>query len=307
MAAGGAGHRGKDEPRGSDSEQHTRRLQQVDLPLFSSCLRGELTGSRREVALPDLAPDSPPRPREGPLWFPRSRPAGPLGIRLGCGSREEPGFLPEVAAATLAVGLDATSPGSVRKVSILRVLPGWQPESDLERAIAHDAELAGGLAWGKPRQGHPEGSIAAHVADLLGRIDRLQLEPEQRRLLRFIALVHDACKRRVRDWLPRTGANHHAARARRLAKRYTDDERVLAVIELHDRPYAIWRRLQRTGRLDERALEDVLDRTPDLDLLVRFVELDGSTEGKDPEPIRWFREEVARRRPGTLRAPGGRL
>ena len=31
-------------------------------------------------------------------------------------------------------------------------------------------------------------------------------------------------------------------RARRFAERYTDDERLLATIELHDRPYNLWRK-----------------------------------------------------------------
>ena len=39
-------------------------------------------------------------------------------------------------------------------------------------------------------------------------------------------------------------------RARRLAEGYTDDERLLATIEQHDRPYAIWRKMRRKGRLD---------------------------------------------------------
>ena len=32
--------------------------------------------------------------------------------------------------------------------------------------------LQEGLAWGKPRRGHPEGTVGAHVADLLEAIDR---------------------------------------------------------------------------------------------------------------------------------------
>jgi hypothetical protein len=34
----------------------------------------------------------------------------------------------------------------------------------------------------------------------------------------------------------------------------------------------------------------VLARIPDLGLFVRFVELDGSTEGKDPRPVAWVRD-----------------
>ena len=34
----------------------------------------------------------------------------------------------------------------------------------------------------------------------------------------------------------------------------------------------------------------MIDRIPDVGLFLRFVELDGSTEGKNPEPIRWFKQ-----------------
>jgi hypothetical protein len=175
------------------------------------------------------------------------------------------------------------------------LIPGFEPENDLERAVTEAPELLEGLAWGKPRKGHPEGSVAMHVADLLARIARSGASGERRAQLRFISLVHDSFKNQVRHWLPRTGENHHAMRARRFAERFTDDERLLSAIELHDRPYAIWRRMDRTGRLDEEALVAMLDRVPDKDLFLVFVELDGSTEGKRAEPIAWFRDELARR------------
>jgi hypothetical protein len=174
-------------------------------------------------------------------------------------------------------------------------VPGFRPETERERALMRDGELRRGLAWGRPRKGHPEGSVGAHVAELLETIDRWGERGTRREELRFIALVHDALKFRVRGWLPKTGENHHAVRARRLAERYTDDERLLATVEQHDRPYGLWRKLRRTGRLDEPAFDRMLQRIPDLDLFVRFVELDGSSEAKDPAPIGWLKEELARR------------
>jgi hypothetical protein len=114
-------------------------------------------------------------------------------------------------------------------------------------------------------------------------------------MLRFIALIHDSMKYRVREWLPKVGENHHAMRARRFAERYTDDERILSTIELHDRPYQIWRRFKRTKRLPERQLEDMMSRVADPDLFLAFVELDQGSGGKNPEPLRWFSEELRRR------------
>ena len=175
------------------------------------------------------------------------------------------------------------------------LIPGFRPENDLERAVARDPALIEGLSWGEPRKGHPEGPVGAHVAELLSMLEEWE-EPEPRRSeLRLIAIVHDSFKYQVDDGAPKTGENHHAMRARRFAERYTDDERLLAATELHDRPYALWRRLRRTGHLDEHALTSMLRRVPDPALLLRFVELDGSSAGKNPDPVRWFRAELERR------------
>ena len=187
-----------------------------------------------------------------------------------------------------------TAPGR-SPLDVVELVPGFEPETELERRLADDPALCVGLAWGEPRPGHPEGSVAAHVADLIRTIDDDGETGERRRELRFLALVHDAFKNRVHEWLPKSGANHHAARARHFAARFTDDERLLATIEHHDRPYALWRKMKRKGQLDVDAFERMLDHIPDPELFLRFVELDGSTEGKRPEPVRWFRGELESR------------
>ena len=171
-------------------------------------------------------------------------------------------------------------------------VPGFSPETELEGRLAADPVLREGWAWGEPRSGHPEGSVGAHVADLLRTIDEWEETGTRRAELRFLALVHDSLKFQTHEL---AGENDHGKRARRLAESYTDDERLLAILEDHDRPYRIWRRLRRTGRLDDRALAEMLERVKDHELFMRFVELDGSTEGKNPEPVQWFRDELRRR------------
>ena len=175
------------------------------------------------------------------------------------------------------------------------LIPGFVPETDLEAAALREADLRRGLAWGKPRRAHPEGRIGNHVADLLREIDERGETGDRRGQLRFVALVHDSFKGDVRRWRPRTGENHHAMRARRFAERLTDDERLLATIELHDRPYAIWRKMRRRRRLDERGLIDLLARGPDHALFLRFIEIDGASEAKKDEPIAWFRDQLRQR------------
>ncbi|MBN1531011.1 MAG: hypothetical protein JW895_18255 [Thermoleophilaceae bacterium] len=172
---------------------------------------------------------------------------------------------------------------------------GFEPENDLERAVTADPRLLVGLAWGRPRRGHPEGAVGNHVADLLRTTDEWGETGRRRSDLRFIALVHDSFKYAVSPLRPRTGENHHAMRARRFAEDYTSEERLLAVIELHDRPYHLWRRHRRTGHVPDRKGDDMIARLPDLSLFVRFVELDASTEGKRPEPVEWLENELRKR------------
>ena len=175
------------------------------------------------------------------------------------------------------------------------LIPGFEPETELEAAAVAEDDLRRGLAWGKPRKAHPEGAIGNHVADLLREIERAGETGERRGELRFVALVHDSFKGDVVKWLPRNGENHHAARARRFAERLTEDERLLATIELHDRPYSIWRKMRRRGRLDRRALDELLERVPDQGLFLRFIEIDGASEAKAKEPIDWFRGQLRER------------
>jgi hypothetical protein len=173
-------------------------------------------------------------------------------------------------------------------MTIEQLIPGFLPETVLERELSSDPTLLSGLAWGRPRPGHPEGRVGRHVGDILAAIT----EPagRRRRELRFLALVHDGLKQRVRDDRGRSPDNDHAVLARRFAERYIADRRLLVTLELHDEPYRIWR----SGR-NESALEATLARIPDRELFLRFVELDGSTAGKDPRPLTWLRGVAAAR------------
>jgi hypothetical protein len=167
-------------------------------------------------------------------------------------------------------------------MTIEQLIPGFRPETALERELISDPTLLRGLAWGRPRPGHPEGSVGVHVGDILAAIT----EPpgRRRRELRFLALVHDGLKQGVRADRGRSPDNDHAVLARRFAERYVADPRLLVALELHDEPYRIWR----SGR-SLAALAAMLARVPDLELFLRFVELDGSTAGKDPRPLAWLR------------------
>ena len=164
--------------------------------------------------------------------------------------------------------------------------PPITAETDRERALLADPRLRAGLAWGAPREGHPEGTVADHVGAMLARIpadDRLRED------LRFLALVHDSFKREVRPNERWSRDNDHAMLARRFAEAHTTDERLLIVLELHDEPYWLWR----NAGAPKEALQPLLGRLPDPELFARFVELDAATDGKDLTFLWWFRRELA--------------
>jgi hypothetical protein len=172
---------------------------------------------------------------------------------------------------------------------------GFAARNGLERAVASDPDIRRGLGFSVQPAGHPERLVGAHVAAILRNIrsdDELGLP------LRFIALVHDSMKWAVRRDLSWSPDNDHAVLARRVAERHTGDPRLLRTIELHDEAY--W--LFTSKRTDPDALNALLARLPDVELYVRFVELDATTEGKDPTFLVWLRNELGLR--GLLPAGG---
>jgi hypothetical protein len=165
------------------------------------------------------------------------------------------------------------------------------PETELEERIVRDPAWVEGAAWGRPRPGHPEGSVAAHIIEVLANVDRIALDPADRERLRVIALVHDAFKHAVDRERPRTGENHHAMLARRFAERYIRDPEILEVIELHDEAYNAWATGSRRGNWEraEARVARLLDRLGEsAGLYERFYRADNATGSKSRAPLDWF-------------------
>jgi hypothetical protein len=163
------------------------------------------------------------------------------------------------------------------------------PESELERRLLEDPELQRGWAWGSPRHGHPEGAVGRHVASML---ETIPPDDPMREDLRLLTMLHDTFKVRAREGLPYSPDTDHAQLAKRFADRHGCSKRVADTLALHDAPYWVWHR--RGGDLE--LLDHVLSLAPDRALLIRFVELDASTAGKNPEFLEWFRAASSRQR-----------
>ncbi|MEN0048715.1 MAG: hypothetical protein AAF806_16760 [Bacteroidota bacterium] len=181
-----------------------------------------------------------------------------------------------------------------------------QPETELEAAFLEDVEFVRGLNWGVPRYGHPEGAIWRHIIELNSNIDRL---PEHwlrapiragsglstRESLRITSWVHDTFKHIEDKSTPRDWTKHHAVYARHFLERYTKDELLLNLVELHDEAYYIWRLLHLMHKLSrgERRLQSLKEKMGECwQLYYLFFKCDTSTGDKNPAPLHWFEREM---------------
>ena len=165
-----------------------------------------------------------------------------------------------------------------------------KPETILERRIIVDPKFVEGVLWGKVRSGHPEGLVIHHIGDVLNNIDKYG-DKFIREKLRFIAIVHDSFKYLVNIHKPITEENHHAMIARRFSENYTNDSKVLEIIELHDEPYKIWRKGCKEDNMlrSEEKARDLIRRLGSyVDLFLLFYQCDNKVKGKTSAHRLWF-------------------
>jgi hypothetical protein len=176
----------------------------------------------------------------------------------------------------------------------------------LER-VRHDERYIRHVEWGLPRDGHPEGTIRAHIAELEANLDRLapRLSERERAAARLLIHVHDTFKAGAIEGVPITDPRSHASLARAFLAEYCDDADLLAMVQFHDEGYALWLGLRNRGRLDEARLERLAGAIRDWDTFLAFVVVDACTAGKPREPVRWFLKEIGRR--ATTRVDAGWL
>jgi hypothetical protein len=68
---------------------------------------------------------------------------------------------------------------------------------------------------------------------------------------------------------------------------------MLAMVRYHDEPFALWRQVASNGKFDQERFTALLAGIRDWELFLAFNIVDGCTEGKGREPLRWFFEQVA--------------
>jgi len=164
---------------------------------------------------------------------------------------------------------------------------------DIERlfaAVTADPRYQANLDWGEPRAGHPEGTVRAHVAELEGNLERLRpkLSVDECWKLRTLIHVHDTFKANAKEGSPIAGPRSHASLARAFLAEFTDDADLLAMVQFHDDPFALYRQFTYTGSFRQSRLEALLAGILDWSQFSAFLIIDGCTAGKPRTPLEWF-------------------
>jgi hypothetical protein len=164
-------------------------------------------------------------------------------------------------------------------------------------AITNDPRYQRNLDWGEVRPGHPEGTIRAHIAEVDRNLQALRHKLSEMDYWRLRVLIHthDTFKREAEPGVAITAPNSHASLARAFLADFCADGDMLAMVQYHDEPFALWRQVTTKGRFNQVRLTALLACIRDWNLFLAFNIVDGCTEGKGREPLRWFFAQVAGR------------
>jgi hypothetical protein len=164
--------------------------------------------------------------------------------------------------------------------------------------IKSDVRYAEGIAYGRPRVGHAEGSVKNHLADLDANLERLRplVSEEEYWKLAVLIHVHDTfkyCAKRdsaIRD--PRS----HASLARGFLAEFGADDDLLRMVQFHDEGFALFKQFEESGKYSQRRMTENVLTIRDMDLYLLFTIIDGHTASKDDGRVRWFIDEVNKHR-----------
>jgi hypothetical protein len=162
-------------------------------------------------------------------------------------------------------------------------------------ALVQDPRYQRNLDWGEPRAGHPEGTVRAHIEELERNLEalRARLSDADYWKLKLLLHAHDTFKGEAQHGVAINDSNSHASLAREFLAAYCPDPDLLAMVQYHDEPFALWRQYEAKGQYNVDRFESLLKAIADWDLFLAFNIIDGCTAGKSPTPLLWLFHEVA--------------
>jgi hypothetical protein len=154
--------------------------------------------------------------------------------------------------------------------------------NDYERifaAVTSDERYLANLDWGQPRRGHPEGTVRAHINELERNLNRLRrrLTDEECWKQKLLIHTHDSFKTEAQAGVMISHPRSHASLARAFLAEFCRDEDLLAMVQLHDEPYALYQQQQRRAIVDAVRFEKLMASIRDWRLFSAFLLIDGCT------------------------------
>jgi hypothetical protein len=165
---------------------------------------------------------------------------------------------------------------------------------DILRRIQADPRYQRNLDWGKPRRGHPEGTIRQHIRELEDNLETLRekLTDVECGKLKILIHTHDTFKADAKLGVAIRDPQSHASLARQFLTIYCDDVDMLNMVQYHDVPYSLWRTHVRFRQYNCDRLAELVTTISDWNVFLAFLIVDGCTQGKSREPLVWFFDEI---------------
>ena len=162
-------------------------------------------------------------------------------------------------------------------------------------AITTAPRYLANLDWGEARPGHPEGTVRAHIAEIEPNMNflRPKLTDEDYWKLKLLIHAHDTFKAESQPGVPIMHPKSHASLARAFLAAHCDDADLLAMVQYHDEPFALYRQFVGKGKYNHERFNALLKAIRDWNLFLAFSIIDGCTTGKSREPLHWLFRELA--------------
>jgi hypothetical protein len=161
-------------------------------------------------------------------------------------------------------------------------------------AITADERYLANLDWGEARPGHPEGTVRAHIVEIEKNLETLRpkLADDDYWKLKILIHTHDSFKKESQPGVSITNPYSHASLAREFLGKYCEDSDLLAMVQYHDEPFALFRQFETKGKYNLQRFDALLRSVRDWNLFLAFNIIDGCTIGKSREPLHWLFREV---------------
>jgi hypothetical protein len=173
------------------------------------------------------------------------------------------------------------------------------------QSIRSNPRYTQNITYGRPRKGHPEGSVGAHIQELHQNLavvaaycrDRgSPLSDADLKRLEILIEVHDTFKGEAKKRVPIADPESHASIARAFLASIHPEKSLLDMIQLHDLPYSLHLQTKRFGDFNVARFDDLLSLIPNIELFAIFQIIDNTTKGKvkpgEVGPVEWFISEL---------------